>query len=190
MTEGILGFALLFTALAALFDLRTGHIPNRLTLGALALGTVLQMAALCWFSRPPAQPLTLSLVALAAARVGFAVVICALVPYLLFLRNGMGGGDVKLLGALGATLGPAIGLEVQLYAFLGMLLFALARFAYLGRLTQLFGNALALLRNPLLPSERRREPSPELTATLKFAPAVFAATVFVSVQHFLDGRGA
>ncbi|HTU62743.1 MAG TPA: prepilin peptidase, partial [Polyangiales bacterium] len=82
--------ALSFTALAAWCDLRTGHIPNRVTFGALAGGSLLQLLVLCWLERASGT-VTLAFAAQVVARIAFGVVATALVPYLLFLRNGMGG---------------------------------------------------------------------------------------------------
>lgn len=68
------------TLLAALADARTGRIPDALTLPALAFGLVVGSPG------------------------GAAV--CALPALWLFARGKLGGGDVKLLAALGALLGP------------------------------------------------------------------------------------
>jgi prepilin peptidase CpaA len=172
-----LSLTLLFVALAAVWDLRMGHIPNRLTLLGLLAGGLLHVATLCWFTRPAGEPFRAALLGTALAQVALGVLACGLVPYLLFLRQGMGGGDVKLLAAVGAFLGPVAGLEVELYSFLAMALFAPARLAYDGRLLRTLGNSAALLANPFLPKDRRRTLSPELLSSLKFGPAVFVGMV-------------
>jgi prepilin peptidase CpaA len=185
-TNALLGMALMFTAVAAGSDLRTGHIPNFLTFGVMALGGVLHVVMLCLHASPPAQ-LDATQFALAVTHVTFGMLACGLVPYLLFLRGGMGGGDVKLLAGVGALLGPVPGLEVELHAFVAMALFACVRLAYDGRLLEVLGHSAALLVNPLLPSARRRAVSPELFCSLRFAPAVFVATAVVAVLRVRTG---
>lgn len=90
----ILGLAPLLVALvwAAAVDVRTRRIPNWLTFGLLAAG----------LARPlmPAAPITM-----ADATLGALSGIGLLLP--LFLLRAVGGGDVKLLAAVGAWLGPA-----------------------------------------------------------------------------------
>src|SRR4051812_12097721 len=96
--------ALLATLIAAVTDARSARIPNWLTYPLLVLGPILSL-----FGRAGWLPsLVLSLLGIFA---------CALVPTLLFARNAMGGGDVKLLAALGGLLGPYAGIEVQFYSF-------------------------------------------------------------------------
>jgi prepilin peptidase CpaA len=176
-------FVLSFTAWAAWCDLRTGHIPNHVTLGALGLGGALALATACWGEAAP-RSLTATYVLLALARSAFGMLTAALVPYLLFLRNGMGGGDVKLLAAVGASLGPVLGLEMELYAFVAMLAFACLRLACAGQLWRSLGNSLALLAGPLSPSARERAVAPDLSSSFKFAPAVFAAAALLCLTRW------
>jgi prepilin peptidase CpaA len=185
-TNATLALALLFTAVAAGFDLRTGHIPNFVTFGAMVAGGVLHVVMLCRYE-PALQPLDASQLALAVTHVAFGILACGLAPYLLFLRGGMGGGDVKLLAGVGASLGPLLGLEIELYAFVAMALFACTRLAYEGRLLHVLAHSAALLVNPLLPRARRRAVSPALLCWLKFGPAVFAATAAVALLRFRAG---
>lgn len=169
----LLGFALVLALVAALVDLRTGHIPNPLTLGGLALGATLQVCARVLHDQA-SQGLSAMLLARALGSVALGVLVCGLVPYFLFVRGAMGGGDVKLLAAIGAVLGPVFGLETELYAFVIMALYAPAQLAFQGRLLRTVGNSLALLTNPLRPKHKRLEVTPELLTSLRFGPAVFA----------------
>ena len=82
---------ILVLALAVREDLATHRIPNALSLGALLLGVALQsinggLSGFGW--------------SVAGAAVGLA----SLMP--LYMAKGMGAGDVKLMMAAGAFLGP------------------------------------------------------------------------------------
>ena len=68
----------------------------------------------------------------------------------------MGGGDVKLLAMVGAFVGPTIGIEIELYAFVLTALFAGARLAYQGQLLKVLANSALLVTNPLRSKDRRR----------------------------------
>ena len=87
--ELFLGLALV----AAVTDWRRGEIPNWLTLPPL----VLAPAAFALFVSPGA-----ALVSIAG------IFICGLVPYLLFRQDAIGGGDVKMVAAIGGLLLPAM----------------------------------------------------------------------------------
>lgn len=77
---------------AAFTDIRSRTIPNWLTGAGFLLGLILQIAQRGWI--PGLRE------ALLGAGLGFAV-------YLgLFALRAMGGGDVKLMGAVGAFTGP------------------------------------------------------------------------------------
>ncbi len=106
-------------AVAAFTDLRRGLIPNWLTLPPLLLV-------------PPVQGLFLGPGALGSSLLG--VFVCGAVPLMIFLRGGMGGGDVKLLAAVGAVAGARLGLEIQLTSYMIATLIALCTLAHRGHL--------------------------------------------------------
>jgi prepilin peptidase CpaA len=85
---------------AAVWDFRTRRIPNRLTMTAALLGLALQVG---FNSLAGAQHAAIGWL------VGLAVL---LLPCLL---GWVGGGDIKLLAALGALQGPHLALMAGLY---------------------------------------------------------------------------
>lgn len=174
----LLSIACALTALAGFLDLRAGVIPNKLTLPALALGALLHSITL-YYAAPRAAPWLW-----AADAIGGAL-LCALVPLILWRYGGMGGGDVKLLAALGALLGVRAGLEVQLVAFVVAAVAAPAVLAFRGRLLAFLGNLGWQLINPFLPRTRRRELPPELLTEVRFGPVIFVGTLLVSGAHLL-----
>ncbi len=168
--------AVALSAVAAAYDARKGEIPNALTLGPLALA--LPVHALL------EAPHGMKAAALAlAASVGGAA-LCALVPLLLYWKGAIGGGDVKLLAALGALLGPSVGLEATTYAFVAAALVAPARMAWEGKLLATLGNTLALVVNPLLPAARRRPLAPEMLTWMRFGPSIFVGTLAAAVARW------
>jgi prepilin peptidase CpaA len=165
------------TGVAGAIDLRTGHIPNGVSVGALAAALVAHGAIGAHEAG----------VAGAAAGVGVAALgalLCGLAPLLLFSLGAMGGGDVKLLGALGALCMPLVGLEAELYGFVAAALFAPARLAYDGKLLRTLGNTLALVTNPLRPKAKRRALPPEMMAEMRFGPAIFAGTLAAALANW------
>jgi len=110
----LVGAVGLYTAAAAVSDLRTKRVPNCLTLPAAFAGVLYHSFA------PDGWGLATSL---AGMGLGFALL---LVP---FLVGGGGMGDVKLLAALGAWLGP----RLMLAAFaISIVLAAVITLAILG----------------------------------------------------------
>jgi prepilin peptidase CpaA len=121
---------LIVAAIACAFDVRFGRIPNLLTFGAAAAALVYSGITGGWTG------LGLSLAGWGAG--------CAIfVPW--FLLGGMGAGDVKLLAALGAWLGPTDALWTALYAGLAGGPLALLVSALRGYLKQSFTNLWCLL---------------------------------------------
>jgi prepilin peptidase CpaA len=98
------GLLLAVAGAAAVTDVRSGRVPNVLTYGAAVAGLALNA-----FLRPAGLGLGPAFAGLA---VGF-------VPlFLAYLAGGLGGGDVKLMGAAGAFLGPYHAAVALLYSCL------------------------------------------------------------------------
>ena len=176
---GFLLAAVAITAIAAAYDWRKGEIPNWVTLGPLALGLTAHgiVGAL---SHGSAGALSSVLLALLGA------IACGLVPVLLWWKGAIGGGDVKLLIAVGALLGPMLGIEAELFGFIAAAIYAPARLAYEGKLLRTLGNTAALALNPVLPKTKRREVAPEMMTWLRFGPPMF---VGMCVTVVLNWRG-
>jgi prepilin peptidase CpaA len=107
-------------ALAALLDVHQRRIPNWLTVSTFVVGIGLN----AWQSG-----VTGALLALAGGLLGLAI----LLPF--YAVRGLGAGDVKLLAALGAVVGPQVVIGIALYgAVLGgvMSIVVLARRRRLG----------------------------------------------------------
>jgi len=162
--------AVAITATAAVCDLRTGHIPNWLTLGSL-LGATVAHATLGALAGGVSELLYRGGVAL------LGVCVCAAVPLLIFWRGGMGGGDVKLFAALGALCSARAGLLAELCSFVIAVAWVPVQLAYEGRLFRSLGNALVLLPNVFRPRSARRPLSAELVTWIRLAPAIFLGTV-------------
>jgi prepilin peptidase CpaA len=107
-----------FLAVATYIDIRLLKIPKQLTLSMLAVGLLVSLVRGAWMgslleqagsdqkvwlfaSSPALGALDGLLCALAGCLIGF-VSFC-----ILWLLGAMGGGDVKLMAALGAWLGPS-----------------------------------------------------------------------------------
>jgi prepilin peptidase CpaA len=96
---------------ACAWDLRAQRIPNELTFGAAAAG----LATLAATS------------GLAGAGTSIAGWLCGVALFFPFFAvRGMGGGDVKLLAAFGAWVGPAEVIQVALSAAIAGAVLALA----------------------------------------------------------------
>jgi prepilin peptidase CpaA len=70
-----------------------------------------------------------------------------LIMFVPFALRGLGGGDVKLIGALGAWLGPANAVWLALYAGIAGLVMAVVVASYHGYLRTAFRNIWFLLQH-------------------------------------------
>ncbi|KPK16452.1 MAG: hypothetical protein AMJ62_05560 [Myxococcales bacterium SG8_38] len=168
--------ALALAAVAAFFDWRTAEIPNWLTLPPLGLAPFVY-GQLFGFE--------------AVLRCFAATLLSALVPYFLFRRSAMGGGDVKLLGALGAITSFDLlgGLEIQLGAFAVALALAFATLAWQGRLHRwLWATAVRPLRT-LFPWLGSAGEAVDRRISIRMGGAILIATgIFVVPRLVLAWR--
>lgn len=123
--------ALLIAAAAAATDVRDARIPNLLTL----TGTLLGFAAHAWWVQGAG---------LAASAIGAAVGFAVFFPF--FALGGMGGGDVKLMAALGAWIGWRDIVSTALYAAVAGGVLAVAVALAKGYLATAVGNLGRLAR--------------------------------------------
>ena len=99
----------------------------------------------------------------------------------------MGGGDVKLFGALGAITGfdLLVGIEIQLSALVLAMVVASGVLAWKGALLRTLVNALAQALHPLLPVRWRQEPCDALSAPVRMGGAIFVATGIFATPHLV-----
>ena len=127
------GAAIVVGLAAAVSDATTGRIPNRLTYPAIGLGLLLG----AWGGG--ASGLLVSALGLVAASILFLIA---------FLRGYAGGGDVKIMAALGALVALPTALSVLAHALLVGAVMAVLGIVWRDRAadlsTRLFGFVLAL----------------------------------------------
>lgn len=121
---------LVIVVTAAIIDVRTRRIPNVLTLVGAATGVAFHFGIG-------------GLPGLGHAAGGWAIGVALFLP--MFLLRGMGAGDVKLLGAVGAWLGPVGVLWSGLYSVMAGGVLALIVGAWHGYLRRAFANLWALV---------------------------------------------
>jgi len=175
---GFLVAAIVVTFIAAIADLRTGEIPQWLTLGGIAAGTLAHVVYAAALGANGTAAVTEGGWSL------LGVLACAFVPLMLYRQDAIGGGDVKLLGALGAILHPRLGFEAEVYAFFSAALMFPGRLAYEGKLFRTLKNTALLAVNPMLPKAKRRAIEPTLMTWFRFGPAIFLGTVLTTYLHW------
>jgi prepilin peptidase CpaA len=121
---------LLVAGAAAITDARSGRIPNVLTLPLLV-------------GAPLVHLLSSGRTEIFTSFEG--IIACGIIPLILFCRGAMGGGDLKLLAAIGAALGPAAGLEVQTVAYVTAALYSAVILIRRGALIAVLASAARLV---------------------------------------------
>lgn len=172
-----LSVAVVIAAVAAWCDWRTGHIPNWVTLPPLGLAPIAYFAYGLWTKGAPDGAVAAGLSILGA-------LCCSIVPALLYRMSAIGGGDVKLLAAIGALVGIQAGIEAEFFSFIVAAIVVPGRLAWEGRLMPVLGNTVALVVNPFLPEKRRRALSVEMLTTIRFGPAIFAGTAMATLLQW------
>jgi prepilin peptidase CpaA len=177
------GAAVAVAFLAALIDWRTGEIPNWLTLGPLGGGFVAHIAY------DAAHGASAKDAALSGGAALFGALVAVVIPAILYRQDAIGGGDLKLLAALGCLLatgdhGWKYGLEAEMYSFFAAGLLAPAGLAYEGKLFRTLKNTALLAVNPFLPKKKRRPIEPTLLTWFRFGPAIFLGTAVAAYIHW------
>ena len=144
--------ALGVACLAVGWDVATRRIPNALTFGAAVAALLTHRYLGGWG-------------AMGLSVAGWLVGVAFFLPF--FVLGGMGAGDVKLLGALGAWVGPAAVVWVALFACIAGGVIALIVAMFAGYLTRAFSNLWFLLMYWRIEGPR---PVPELTLTTHKGP--------------------
>jgi prepilin peptidase CpaA len=154
--------ALSIASFACVFDLRTRRIPNWLTFGATAVALAFHFV-------------TVGTSGVAQGIGGWATGVALIIaPYAL---GGMGAGDVKLVGALGAWLGPGDTFWLAMYTGIAGAVMALIVSAWHGYLRRAVSNMWLLLTHWRVSGLR---PLPELMLTTSRGPRLaYAAPILV-----------
>ena len=119
------------TLLAAWTDWRTRKIPNWLTVPALVLGITVNAFAAGWSGAK-------------ASLEGAGLALILLLPFV--LKRGLGAGDWKLMGAVGAFLGPILLLLALLASIFVSGLMAMVNLIRNGRVMTTLSNMVVLVR--------------------------------------------
>lgn len=117
---------LVLVTIAAFFDIRSHRIPNWLTYPAWLLGAALAGLYFGWDG-------------LVSSGLGFAVTFLPM--FLMFMGGSIGGGDVKLMAAVGALLGFPAGLNALISSILVGGFFAAIILLWQGRLFPILKHA-------------------------------------------------
>ena len=123
-------FVTLTAVAGCLYDLRSRRIPNYLTFGSAALALGYAVATAGWSG-------------LGMGVGGWALGVALFIPF--FLLRGMGAGDVKLLAALGAWVGPVVLLSLTFYTAISGGVMALVVVLWRRKLAATFENLWLLL---------------------------------------------
>jgi len=163
-TQFIWTLTLALTFLAALLDWRSRRIPNWLTVPGLFSGVLIHALIGGWHG---------TLFALEGA--GLAL----LILFPLVMLRALGAGDWKLMGAVGAFVGPVMFLFVLLGSIFASGIMAVVQVLRMGRVTETLRNMLTLVRGFFSFGLRK---NPEISLDnprllkLPFGVAVAAAT--------------
>jgi prepilin peptidase CpaA len=157
----------------AFHDARSRRIPNQLTLTAMAAGFGARAALGGWLGLESAL---------------WGALLAGGVFFLFFVVGGMGGGDVKLMAAVGAWAGVGQVTPILLVAALAGGVLAIAYMIVDGTVLRTLRNTIVLAQHHLTAGLR---PHPELniqesgTTRVPFGVAIAAGTLFCAVSALL-----
>jgi prepilin peptidase CpaA len=165
MIYSMWGFAIAFGWIAGWIDWRTHRLPNWLTVTGFTVGVCANGLFFGWAG-------------MKAALIGAGIALAILLPVVLL--RGLGGGDWKLMGALGAIVGRGEILQLLMASLLVAALFAVVQMIRQRRVLVTLRNMWELLRGFFIFGLK---PNAEFSldnagaSTLPFGVAAAAATV-------------
>jgi len=171
----VLGATAVVIVTATVFDLRQGRIPNSLTYPAALFGVLAHVMAVS----PWAAGLKDSMLGLL---LGFGIL------FLAYMFGGIGGGDVKLAGCLGALVGLEVTALGLLYMgllgglmALGIMIWKGKLFASLKRMGRFFFTALIPFLETEMPDEENSDPFP-------LGVAISGGFAWAIAEHFTGAQ--
>jgi prepilin peptidase CpaA len=156
--------------IAAYFDLRSHRIPNAITYPAWIVGLLLAGVTAGW-------PGFLN------SALGFAVTFVPL--FIMFIGGTMGGGDVKLMGGVGAILGFPAGLNALISSIRVGGFFAAIILLWQGRLFPILRYAASVAWSKIYWAHVPLDPPPEHKDAFPFGAAIALGTYLTVVSILL-----
>ena len=163
--------------LAAAWDWRTGRVPNRLTYPAMLLGLVWAAltGAIAGGAAGAGDGLARAVIAGGAGLLPF---------YVIFAAGGLGGGDAKLMGAVGAISASwRCVLATTVYAFVIGFVLAIVIMVHRGLVRRTFSR---LLGAALTSSARVRPDLPDDSPRVPFALAIGLGGLVAGAEVLLN----
>jgi prepilin peptidase CpaA len=163
----------LLVSIAAVNDVATRRIPNRLLLAGLACALGLRL-----LSPHPGDSL---LAALGGMTLGFAMFL----PF--YLLRGMAAGDVKMIAVVGAFTGPGDVFQIAVLSWCagGVMALLLVLLGGRLRLRLALGNLGAMLRGAAAPgADAAGTPRQTSAGSMPYGVAIAAGTMLVLVRHY------
>ena len=177
---------LVLCLLATSFDAATSRIPNQLTYTAILLGLLANsLPVAVGLIRPDLKLSFLAAVGPAQSLKG--MLACGTLGLGCMTLAGMGGGDMKLLAAIGAIMGFSVAMAVLFWAMLVAVVYALVNLVVRGWLNAILGGITLAMLN-LLYLRQTPEPPSSTTRVIPLAvPLLIALPLsrLPQAQHFL-----
>jgi prepilin peptidase CpaA len=162
-------FALLLLGLSAYWDLKYRKIPNWATLPAIVLGLGLNGLLLGWGG-------------MKASGLGFLVGFGALL--VLFILSWMGGGDVKLMAAVGALKGYPFVVSALFYSLIVGVVIGVAMLIWNRKTLRTFKNLFFVVGSRLSSVIPKQDIKREETQKIPFGLAIVLGTVWAMIMGY------
>jgi prepilin peptidase CpaA len=162
---------LLMVSIAAVNDLATRRIPNRLLLAGLAGAMFLSMLSM--------EPGAVLLSAAGGMLLGLALFL----PF--YLVRGMAAGDVKMMAVVGFFTGPADAIQIAVFTWCAGGVMALLLVLLRSRLRLALANISQLLSGIFVPGAKLSDATlPQSAGSMPYGVAIAAGTIVVLVTHY------